>query len=102
MKNNMDTYSYKSYIIGFVLSLLLTLASYEVVVGHLFSVEGTYLAVVVLALAQFIVQVIFFLHLTSESKPRWNAVSFAFTLIITFILVAGSLWVMYNLNHNMM
>lgn len=94
--------TYKSYIIGFALSIALTLASYFIVTLHNFSVQQTYISITILGVAQLLVQLIFFLHLTSETKPRWNMMSFVFTAIMTFLLAAGSLWVMYNLNNNMM
>jgi cytochrome o ubiquinol oxidase operon protein cyoD len=92
----------KSYIIGFVLSIILTFASYFTVSSYGFSIKVTYISLAILAFLQLFVQLVFFLHLTSEEKPRWNLVSFAFTFIITVILAGGSLWVMYHLNANMM
>jgi cytochrome o ubiquinol oxidase operon protein cyoD len=94
--------TYKSYFLGFVLSIILTLASYGVVKGQLFLPSTSYITISVLALVQLLVQLIFFLHITEEKKPRLNLISFLFTLILIIILVGGSLWVMYNLNYNMM
>jgi cytochrome o ubiquinol oxidase operon protein cyoD len=94
--------TYKSYIIGFVLSLVLTFASYFAVTLGVFEGNKTHIIIALLALAQFFVQLVFFLHLNSEEGPRWNLVSFIFTLIITIILVIGSLWVMYHMNYHMM
>ncbi|MBI5798725.1 MAG: cytochrome C oxidase subunit IV family protein, partial [Candidatus Yonathbacteria bacterium] len=53
------------------------------------------------ALAQLLIQVVFFLHLHKKSKPHWNLIVFIFTFFIVAVLVVGSLWVMYNLNYNM-
>jgi cytochrome o ubiquinol oxidase operon protein cyoD len=102
--NNIDKShgTYKSYILGFTLSILLTLGSYFIVTMDNFSPVTAHIGLALLAFLQLIVQLVFFLHLTVESKPRWNLTSFFFTVIITFILVGGSLWVMYNLNYNMM
>lgn len=94
--------SYKSYLIGFIVSLFLTLIPYIVVVYGLTSVRNTYIILTCFALLQFIVQLVFFLHIGSEEGPRFNLLSLIFTLIITVILVGGSLWVMYNMNANMM
>ena len=95
--------SYKSYIIGFILSIILTVIPYKIVVdGLLDSDLQTIIAITIFALGQFLVQVIFFLHLGDEAKPRWNLLAFIFTIIVIAILVAGSLWIMYNLNYNMM
>ena len=94
--------TYQSYVLGFILSIVLTLASYFAVTTHSFSVSATYIIISLLALLQLFVQLVFFLHISSEEKPRWNLTSFAFTVLVTVILAGGSLWVMYNMNINMM
>ncbi len=103
--NNHDAHShgsYKEYFIGFVLSILLTIVPYNLVVSKVISASFTLVTVMVVAVLQLLVQVIFFLHLGSESKPKWNQLAFLFTLFVVFILVGGSMWIMYNLNYNMM
>lgn len=89
------------YVIGFILSILLTLGAYAAVTGHNFA--GTMLVAVVisLAIAQVLVQLFFFLHLGSETKPRWKLTVLIFMLVILGILVFGSLWIMQNLNYTM-
>src|SRR5664279_1324755 len=104
MKNNTQSSevgrgSSWSYVVGFVLSLLLTVTAYMTVVNHVFVGWQLVMAIVVLALAQLLAQLIFFLHLGRESKPRWNLVVFLFMLMIVVILVGGSLWIMNNLNY---
>lgn len=96
------TGSITSYIIGFVLSVALTLGAYYLVVNHV--LDGTKLlaTIVGLAIAQLIVQLIFFLHMNKEAKPRWNLMVFSFMVLVVFIVVIGSIWVMYNLDYNMM
>ena len=94
--------SLKSYIIGFILSIILTLIPYYLVVNHMFSIPVTYITVLFFAVLQLIVQMVFFLHLSSESGTKWNLMAFIFTLIIFIILVVGSLWIMANLDYNMM
>ncbi len=83
----------KLYVLGFVLSILLTLAAY-------FTVSR--LAVVALSSLQALIQLLFFLHLGKEASPRWNLIVFLFTLLIGAIVVTGSLWIMYNLDYRMM
>jgi cytochrome o ubiquinol oxidase operon protein cyoD len=56
----------------------------------------------VLAVAQMIVQLVFFLHLGDEVRPRYKFASFVFMAGILIIVVGGSLWIMNNLNQNMM
>lgn len=96
----------KSYIIGFVLSLILTITAYLFVLRHVDShhlvfSDGFLVALVsTLAISQLFVQLVFFLHLGRESKPRWNLVVMAFALIVVVILVFGSLWIMSNLNYH--
>lgn len=94
--------TYKAYAIGFVLSLLLTLTSFSLVIFKVLSGYALIYSVVALALVQAIVQLIFFLHLGQEPKPRWESVIFAFMVTILLIIVIGTLWVMNDLNNRMM
>lgn len=89
----------KTYVIGFILSLALTLCAYLMVANHTLK-SGLLGAVVVLAILQLFIQLIFFLHLGQESKPRWNLTVFGFMLIVLLILVGGSLWIMTHLNYH--
>lgn len=89
------------YSIGFVTSLVLTLGAYILASGRI--VSGIELIVVLggLALVQMLVQLVFFLNLADETRPRFRLASFGFMTIILVIVVAGSLWIMYHLNRNM-
>jgi cytochrome o ubiquinol oxidase operon protein cyoD len=92
--------SVKSYMIGFVLSVILTVipmvmsgtASHSLILG----------TVVASAVIQIVVHLVYFLHMNTSSEGRWNLIAFLFTAVIIFIVVVGSLWIMYNLNLNMM
>ncbi len=88
--------------VGFFLSLILTYEAYLLVTYHILSDRLLLAAVVVAAVMQLVVQLVFFLHLGSESKPRWNLIVFLFTLMVLVILVFGSLWIMHNLDYHMM
>ena len=92
----------RSYVIGFVLSLFITLAAYGIAVYHV--LPGTALIVVLLSLAgvQFIVQIKCFLHLDSGSASRERLIVLGAIIVIVLILVGGSLWVMTHLNARMM
>lgn len=92
----------KSYLVGLGLSLLLTLSSFALVGKHLLPTASIYILIAVLAIFQLIAQVICFLRLNSSEKGRWNLMPFIFTIVIIAILVVGSLWIMINLNYNMM
>ena len=100
--------SRKGYVLGFILSLLFTLTAYALVQKHVssyheaFAHSFLYIAIAVMAVAQFFVQMFFFLHLGRETKPRWKLVVFYGMAMTVFIIVAGSLWIMHNLNYRMM
>ena len=92
----------RSYVTGFVLSIILTLVPYYLVVKDAFAAQSLVGMIVVFSVLQLFVQVVFFLHLHPKSRPRWNMIVFLYTLLIIAFLVVGSLWIMYNLNYNMM
>jgi len=94
--------SAKSYLIGFVLAVLLTVIPFGLVMGHVLPSESVIPVVMGLGLVQIIVHLVFFLHMNTSSAQFWNNAAFVFALIILGILVAGSLWIMYHLNMNMM
>ncbi|MFZ9035365.1 MAG: cytochrome o ubiquinol oxidase subunit IV [Francisellaceae bacterium] len=94
--------TYGSYVVGFILSIVLTLIAFWLVGFHVLPKTGAYIAIAVLALLQLFVQLYFFLHLDFGSKTRWNLTAFIFALVVVIILVFGSLWIMYNLNEMMM
>lgn len=87
--------------LGFILSILLTLAAYVAVVEQLVPNGLLIIIIICLALMQFVVQMIFFLHLDKEAGPRWNLIVFLSTVSVVLIVVVGSLWIMQNLNYNM-
>lgn len=91
------------YVLGFGLSLIFTAAAFVLVQQHLLDTQALYIVVVALGLLQLLVQIMFFLRLnTSPEEGRWNLITLLFTLIVVAIVVIGSLWIMYNLNYNMM
>jgi cytochrome o ubiquinol oxidase operon protein cyoD len=55
-----------------------------------------------MGILQMLVQLILFLHLSTEKRPHWNTILFLFMLLICLIVVAGSLWIMSNLDYRMM
>ncbi|GAB4221873.1 MAG: cytochrome o ubiquinol oxidase subunit IV [Francisella sp.] len=94
--------TYKSYIQGFVLSIVITTIAFALVGFKVLSPVALCVAVMVLALAQLFVQLVFFLHLSTDSKARWNLISAIFAAIIVFIIVAGTIWIMFDLYDMMM
>ena len=89
-----------SYVIGFSASVLLSLEAYILVSRHELSGHGLLIVLVGLALVQLIVQLLFFLHLGRETKPRLRLVALAGVVMVILILVFGSLWIMHNLNYS--
>ena len=98
-----DHGSFKSYIMGFILAVILTAIPFWLVMGNVIPKSST-LGVVLLVFAamQMVVHVVYFLHLNARSENGWNMLAFIFTGTLLFIVLSGSLWVMYHLNHNMM
>ncbi|HEY2810592.1 MAG TPA: cytochrome o ubiquinol oxidase subunit IV [Rhabdochlamydiaceae bacterium] len=94
--------SFKPPFIAFVLSLLLAAAMYRFVTKHHLEGLSLTLTLFVLGLVQALIQLVFFLHLGVESKPHWNSITFLFTVLVVIIIVGGSLWIMNNLNYNLM
>jgi cytochrome o ubiquinol oxidase subunit IV len=93
--------TYQSYIVGFVLSIAFTLLSFYLVSSGALSPKTLYMTVGFLAIAQFLVQTVFFLHLNPRSNSSWNLVSFLFTGLMTVVLVIGTMWIMFNLYEKM-
>lgn len=95
--------SFKGYMIGFVLSVILTAIPFWLVMsGVLGSNQLTAFAIMGFAVAQIIVHMIYFLHMNGKSEGGWTMLALVFTIILVVIALAGSLWVMYHLNTNMM
>ena len=94
--------SLKSYIVGFALSIILTLISFWVVLSGSVAHTSIPTWLVVFCVAQLLVQLIFFLHLGTAPAQRQNTAIFLFTVLILAIAVGGSLWVMHNANVLMM
>ena len=95
--------SFKSYMIGFVLSVILTVIPFWLVMGKVFSDPVVTVAIVmILGAIQIIVHMIYFLHMDTKSEGGWNIMALMFTIVLIVIALSGSMWVMYHLNANMM
>ena len=94
--------SLKSYIVGFALSLILTLLSFGCVMSGAVPQHLVVPGLVVFCVAQLLVQLVFFLHMSAAPGQRDNLSIGVFTLLIIAIAVVGSLWVMHNMNLYMM
>lgn len=91
-----------AYSIGFIGSIVLTLTAYLLVTNAVFTGWTTAIIIASLAIVQCIVQIVFFLHLGQETRPRWRLTTMLSMLAIFVIVVFGSIWVMYDLNSRMM
>lgn len=97
-----DHGSLKSYIVGFALSIILTFMSFGCVMSGAVPQHLVMPGIMVLCVAQVLVQLVFFLHLSSKPGQRSNLSIGVFTLLIIAIIVVGSIWVMHNMNLYMM
>ena len=99
--------SVKSYMLGFALSVALTVISFAVSVLHIDSdhafigLEIFVGIVLALSVLQLFVQLMFFLHLGHEKGSRWNLVFLTSTISIFIMVVVGSMWIMNHLNYHM-
>ena len=91
-----------TYVIGLGLALLLTATSFYVTGSDLFWGPSIPVALIVLAIAQMGVHLVFFLHVTTGPDNTNNVMALAFGVLIVTLVVAGSLWIMMHLNQNMM
>ena len=95
--------SFKGYLIGFILSVILTAIPFWLVMADVLSSStATAVAVMLLAVVQIVVHMIYFLHMNSKAEGGWSMLALIFTIVIVAITISGSLWVMYHLNTNMM
>ena len=92
----------KGYMLGVAIAVALTAASFWVAGTDLIWAPGIPIALGVLAVAQMGVHLVFFLHISTGPDNTNNILALAFGIMIVILVVAGSLWIMANLNHNML
>ena len=90
------------YTIGLIAAVVLTALSFWVANTSLLWGPGAYLGLAVLAIAQMGVHLVFFLHIGTGPDSTNNVLAVAFGVLIVFLVVAGSLWIMSDLNAGMM
>lgn len=93
---------YKSYLTGFGLAVLFTLISFAFVLTDEVPRKVAFAGLSIAALLQMLVHIRYFLHIDTSAENRWNIVFLAFTAVLVFIFVGGTLWVMVTLNSRMM
>lgn len=94
--------SVKSYVVGLILSIVLTIIPFGIVMTGSLGTSATVLIIVATAVAQVLVQLILFMHMNTKADEGWNFMSFVFTVSILVLVIGGSLWIMHHLHLNMM
>ncbi|WP_171522922.1 cytochrome o ubiquinol oxidase subunit IV [Acinetobacter shaoyimingii] len=93
----------KQYTIGFILSVVLTVVPFYMAMNtDSFSRGAIVATIAITAIAQVLVQLVFFLHMNSSSEQRWNVIAFIYTILTIAVLLVGSVWIMNYLHSNMM
>lgn len=95
--------SFREYIIGFGLSVVLTIIPFWLVLGDVLDSRGlTIFFIIAFGTVQMVVHMIYFLHLNTKSEGSWILISLAFTVMLVVVAIAGSIWIMFHLDRNMM
>lgn len=94
--------SQKEYVQGLILSIVLTVIPFGLVMADAVSGAVAIAIIMVFAMAQLLVQAIYFLHMNSSSEQSWNVSTGVYTLLIFVTLILGSVWIFTHLHHNML
>ena len=92
----------RAYLTGFVLAVILTAIPFALVYFKALSVGPTVAVIVVAAVAQVVVHLRFFLHIDFHKTPRENLLALFFAGFLIFVMVGGTLWIMFDLHYRMM
>jgi cytochrome o ubiquinol oxidase operon protein cyoD len=93
----------KDYVMGFVLSVILTALAFWLVMDKVIESSGmTALAILALGAVQIVVHMVYFLHMNMRSEGGWTMLALMFTAVMVVITLSGSLWVMHHLKSNTM
>jgi len=96
-------FTLRTYLIGFLAAAALTAIPFWIVMsGAIASAAIAGTVIVALAIAQILVHTAAFLHVNSRVQGGWTLVAYVFTAVLVLITIAGSLWIMFHLNSNMM
>ena len=91
----------RTYLIGFVLAVVLTAIPFYVVITHALPPQRALMLIAGAALLQVLVHLRFFLHLNFTTTPKENLLAIVFTAVLIFIMVGGSFWIMFDLHSRM-
>ena len=93
----------RGYAVGFLLSVVLTAIPFWLVMGKVLPPPRmTAFVILAFAAVQMVVHMVYFLHLNAKAEGGWSMLALLFTVALVVIMLAGSIWVMYHLNTNMM
>ena len=92
----------KGYVVGFLLSVVLTAIPFWLVMANVLPRQATIFIIVAFAAVQMVVHMVYFLHLNAKVEGGWSLLALVFTAALVIIMLAGSIWVMYHMNANMM
>ena len=94
--------SVKSYLTGFVLSLILTAIPFALVMSGAVSFSATVAGIFIAGIVQILVHLYYFLHLNTSSDASWNMMALLFTIVIMALFVGGTIWIMHSLYYRLM
>ena len=97
----MERHGLGSYLVGFVLAVALTAIPFYLVYTHALPPSRIMLIIAGAAVLQILVHLHFFLHINFTTTPKENLLAIAFTAILIFLMVGGSLWIMIDLHNRM-
>ena len=100
--NRSETHTQKAYLTGFVLALVLTAIPFALVWVGALPTGATFAVIAIAAVVQVLVHLRYFLHLNLTTTPRENLLAIAFAAVLIFIMVGGSIWIMFDLHYRMM
>jgi cytochrome o ubiquinol oxidase subunit IV len=88
------TGSIKAYLIGFVLSIILTIIPLVLVLEHLLAKSALLVTILIAAVLQFVLQLFFFMHIRDGEGPRYNVAALILGIVFVITIVAGAIWIM--------
>ena len=91
------TGSFKSYLIGFLCSIIVTITAFSFVTLSNYSRLTSCLIISILAVIQLVIQIVCFLHLNMDKRNLWSFITVSFTILILLIIVFGTIWIMFDL-----
>ena len=92
----------QGYVVGFLLSVVLTAIPFWLVMAKVLPANVTGFVILGFAAVQIVVHMVYFLHMNAKVEGGWSMLALIFTAALVIIMLAGSIWVMYHLNTNMM